>query len=108
MTTTVPPSSLSQRLIERRWAILAWLAFAALTVVLFVNNAIRVGKLAVEIELLKREHQQLVHQNEVLRSTIIRLESPERITVVAQTRLGMVSASSAPVRIPAASTRREP
>lgn len=87
---------------ERRWAVLGGLALSAMVIVLFVNNVLRVGKLTVEMETMKKEHQRIVHQNEVLRAEIIRLQSPERITTVAKSRLGMIPASSAPTRIPPA------
>lgn len=84
---------------ERRWAVLGGLVGSAVVVVLFVSNVLRVGKLTEEMERMKQEHQRLVHQNELLRGEIIRLQSPERITAVAKSRLGLVQASSAPVHI---------
>lgn len=93
------PTQASPRLMERRWAVLGGLAGSALVIVIFVSNVLRVGKLTEEMERMKKEYQRLVHQNELLRGEIIRLQSPERITTVAKTRLGLVPSSSAPVRI---------
>ncbi len=95
-------SQAAPRLMERRWAVLGGMVLSAMVVVLFVSNVLRVGKLTEEMERMKKEHQRLVHQNELLRGEIIRLQSPERITTVAKTRLGLVPASSAPVRIASA------
>lgn len=93
------PAQASPHLMERRWAVLGGLAGSALVIVMFVSNVLRVGKLTEEMDRMKKEHQRLVHQNELLRGEIIRLQSPERITTVAKTRLGLVPSSSAPVRI---------
>ena len=90
---------------ERRWAVLGGMVLSALVVVIFVSNVLRVGKLTVEMETMKKEYQHIVHQNELLRGEIIRLQSPERITTVAKTHLGLVPASSAPVRIAPASPK---
>ncbi len=92
-------SQAAPRMMERRWAVLGGLVLSALVVVLFVNNVLRVGKLTIEMETMKKEQQRLVHQNELLRGEIIRLQSPERITAVAKSRLGLVPASSAPTRL---------
>jgi cell division protein FtsL len=80
----------------KRWAILGMIVLSASTVVIFVNNVLRVGKLTEEIEHLKKEQDKLLHQNELYRAEIIRLQAPERITKIAHSRLSMVPASSAP------------
>ncbi len=85
----------------RRWLIFGGLAAAALCVVLFVANVLRVSKLTEDIERLKKDHERLTHQNELFRSEIIRLQAPERITRIARSKIGMVSASSAPKTITA-------
>jgi cell division protein FtsL len=90
------PSPRPRRFWLRRWLILGVLAASAASVVFFVNNVLRVGKLTEDIARLNKERERLVQQNELVRTDIIRLQSPERITTIARKKLGMVSASSAP------------
>lgn len=88
--------SASQQLWLKRWIVLATIALSALCIVFFVNNVLHVGKLTEEIEQLKKEQDKLLHQNEIYRAEIIRLQSPDRITKIARLKLNMVAASSAP------------
>jgi cell division protein FtsL len=99
---STPPreqTNVERTLLPRRWLILGILAASAVFVVVFVNNVLRVGKITEELDTMKKEYQHLSHQNELYRSEIIRLQSPERITAVAKARLGLVPATAAPVRI---------
>jgi cell division protein FtsL len=91
-----PRLSTSQILLLKRWLIFGSIALAAVCVVVFVNNVLRVGKLTEDIERSKKEEEKLLQQNELFRAEIIRLQAPERITKIARTRLGMVSADQAP------------
>lgn len=84
----------------RRWLILGIITTSALCVVLFVANVLRVTKLSEEISRLKKEQEKLLHQNEIYRSEIIRLQTPERITRIARTKLQMLPATQAPRTIP--------
>ncbi len=99
-TTPLGQTSVGQRLLPRRWLIFGILAASAVFIVVFVNNVLRVGKITEDIDKMKKEHQRLTHQNELYRSEIIRLQSPERITSVAKARLGLIPATAAPERIP--------
>jgi cell division protein FtsB len=92
-------TSVERNLLPRRWLILGVLAASAIFVVVFVNNVLRVGKITEELDVMKKEHQRLSHQNELYRAEIIRLQSPERITTVAKVRLGLIPATTAPERI---------
>jgi cell division protein FtsL len=95
------PLNINRGLMPRRWLILGVLVASAVFIVVFVNNVIRVGKITVEIDQMRKEHQRLSHQNELYRAEIIRLQSPERITAVAKSRLGLIPANTAPERLPA-------
>jgi cell division protein FtsB len=99
--SSVPSSSATklQPFRERRWLVLGIIAASALFVVVFVNNTLRVSKLTQDLERLKKDEQHIIRQNELYRAEIIRLQSPERITAVATSRLGLVPAVSAPERI---------
>lgn len=92
-------TSVERSLLPRRWLILGVLVASAVFVVVFVNNVLRVGKITEELDLMKKEHQRLSHQNELYRAEIIRLQSPERITAVAKARLGLIPSTAAPERI---------
>ena len=96
-------NTFASAVMRRRWMALGIVAAAAFGIAMFVGNALRVGKLTEEMERQKKELQRVIHQNEILRREIIRLESPERIGAVAKSRLGLVQAASAPTRIPPAS-----
>jgi cell division protein FtsB len=105
--STTTSSDVLGALMSRRWTALGIVAAAAFGIAMFVGNALRVGKLTEEIERQKQERQRIVHQNEILRREIIRLESPERIGAVAKSRLGLVQAAAAPIRIPQAMENKE-
>jgi cell division protein FtsL len=92
-------TNVERSLLPRRWLILGVLAASAVFVVIFVNNVLRVGKITEELDTMKKEYLHLSHQNEIYRSEIIRLQSPERITAVAKARLGLVPTTTAPERI---------
>lgn len=75
------------------------LTISAVSIILFVSNALTVNKLAVEIAALHKEHEKVLHRNEVLRASIIRLQAADRIADIARTKLGMVQAQGAPKRL---------
>ncbi len=66
---------------------------------MFVSNALAVNSLVVEIESLKKEHEKLLHRNELLRADMIRLQSADRIADIAREKLGMVQAQGAPKQL---------
>ena len=68
-------------------------------IILFVSNALAVNRLVVEIASLRKEHEKLLHRNELLRAEMIRLQSADRIADIARERLGMIQAQGAPKRL---------
>lgn len=94
-----PPSVVRTRRLLNRWSMFGLLVVSALSIILFVSNALTVNELVVEIEMLKKEHEKVLHRNEVLRADIIRLQAADRIADIARTRLGMVQAQGAPKKL---------
>lgn len=94
-----PPSVVRTRRLLNRWSMFGLLAVSAISIILFVSNALTVNKLVVEIESLKKEHEKVLHRSEVLRADIIRLQAADRIADIARTKLGMVQAQGAPKKL---------
>lgn len=94
-----PPSVVRTRRLLNRWSMFGLLAVSAVSIILFVSNALTVNKLVVEIESLKKEHEKVLHRSEVLRADIIRLQAADRIADIARTKLGMVQAQGAPKKL---------
>lgn len=73
--------------------ILFLIATAAL---LYVGNVIAVNNLAKEVNDLNMKHNQIVSTNEVIKAEINRKASLERISLMAQEKLGMINPKEAP------------
>lgn len=97
--TYEPPSVVRTRHMLNRWSMFGLLAVSAVSIILFVSNALTVNKLVVEIEVLHKQHEKVLHRNEVLRATIIRLQAADRIADIARTKLGMIQAQGAPKKL---------
>ncbi|MFZ4619836.1 MAG: hypothetical protein ACOYNS_04700 [Bacteroidota bacterium] len=63
---------------------------------LYVSNVIAVNTLAKEVNDLNTRHLQILSTNEVIKAEINRKASLERISLVAQEKLGMVNPKEAP------------
>lgn len=94
-----PPSVARTRRLLNRWSMFGLLAISAGAIILFVSNALAVNRLVEEIASLEKEHDKLLHRNELLRADVIRLQSADRIADIARERLGMVQAQTAPKRL---------
>ena len=82
-----------------RWSTLAMLAAVAAAVLLFISNALTVGKLLEEVDDLRRHRDKLSQENEILRARAISLQEAERIMTIAKDKLDMKEATSAPKKI---------
>lgn len=69
----------------------------ATAAILYVGNVIAVNNLAKEVGDLHARHNQIISTNEVIKAEINRKASLERISLMAQERLGMTNPSEAPV-----------
>jgi cell division protein FtsB len=69
----------------------------ATAALLYVGNVIAVNNLAKEVNDLQSKHNQIVSTNEVIKAEINRKASLERISLMAQEKLGMTNPKEAPV-----------
>lgn len=72
------------------------LFLVAIIAVLYVGNVIAVNNLAKEVDDLQYRYTQIVSTNEVIKSEINRKASLERISLMAQEKLGMINPKEAP------------
>lgn len=63
----------------------------------YVGNVIAVNNLAKEVNDLNAKHNQIISTNEVIKAEINRKASLERISLMAQEKLGMINPKEAPV-----------
>lgn len=90
------PVIVRQRRLLNRWSTFALVIVSAVFTVLYVSNVIAVKKLVVESDTLKRRIDSLQAVNESLRTESYRLQSADRITGIAQERLGLIPPPTAP------------
>ncbi|MDP1678230.1 MAG: septum formation initiator family protein [Bacteroidota bacterium] len=69
----------------------------ATVALLYVGNVIAVNNLAKEVNDLNAKHNQIISTNEVIKAEINRKASLERISLMAQEKLGMTNPKEAPV-----------
>lgn len=94
-----PISVQKTRRLLNRWSIFGLLFVSSVVIVLFVSNALAVNKLLFELDSLQKEHEKILHQNELLRQQIVQLQAADRITDIAHTKLGMIQAPTAPKKL---------
>lgn len=73
------------------------LFLVATAALLYVGNVIAVNNLAKEVGELNARHNQIISTNEVIKAEINRKASLERISLMAQEKLGMTNPKEAPV-----------
>lgn len=77
--------------------IVGLLFLGATAALLYVGNVIAVNNLAKEVNDLNARHNQIISTNEVIKAEINRKASLERISLMAQEKLGMTNPKEAPV-----------
>lgn len=77
--------------------IVGLLFLVAAAALLYVGNVIAVNNLAKEVNDLNARYMQIVSTNEVIKAEINRKASLERISLMAQEKLGMTNPKEAPV-----------
>lgn len=95
------PQITQQRNLLNRWSMFALLIVSALFTFLYVSNVIRVRKLLEHKEVLTKHIDSLKAVNETLKTETYRLQSAQRITRIAQERLGLIPPKQAPTVIEA-------
>jgi len=93
-TATAPTK---RALFVRRWFAAGALLVASGLIVLYVANSIAMNNLMADITSLERERDLTRNANEKLRADLLKLMAVERVSNLAQTRLGMVQPSTPPV-----------
>lgn len=73
------------------------LFLVATAALLYVGNVIAVNNLAKDVNDLNQKHQQILSTNEVIKAEINRKASLERISLMAQEKLGMTNPKEQPV-----------
>ncbi|MBC8124505.1 MAG: cell division protein FtsL [Candidatus Kapabacteria bacterium] len=96
MEAKEPTALVQQRSLLNRWSIFALVFVSAISTVLYVSNVIGVKKLLVESDVLQKRIDSLRTVNESLRTESYRLQSADRITRIAQERLGLIPPPQAP------------
>ncbi len=97
----IPASSVKVRQKKKisPFSIVMVLFSVAIAIVLYIGNILVIGRLLNQINQMQIKHRQIVNQQELLRTQIIKLSSLERIQQLARDRLGMQKSSQLPVWI---------
>jgi cell division protein FtsL len=79
-----------------RWSLFAIVFVAALIAVLYVDNVIRTDNILYEIQNINKKTEFFRNENELLKTKLNYLQSPERITKIAEEKLGMMKMENLP------------
>lgn len=79
-----------------RWTIFGVMVLAAMFTVLYVDNVIRVDGYLEDIQKMKKKKEYFKNENELLKTKLNYLQSPERITKIAEEKLGMIKIDTPP------------
>jgi cell division protein FtsL len=79
-----------------RFKVFGIVAISAILLISYVDNTVKINTLLNEIQQKETEIRNIKAKNEILNSEIIELESAERITKIAEEKLGL----SKPIKIP--------
>ena len=79
-----------------RWSLFAILFAAALLMVVYISNVMAINELLAKNNKLKKDLILIRNNNELLRTEINKLQKADRITAIAQEKLGMIRAEEAP------------
>ncbi len=83
-----------------RWTVVLFVVCAALVLILYVSNVIYTDSLLRQIHQQRKELDNLVDANDLMRLKIGQLSSPERIADIAERKLGFVRLQLAPRFVP--------
>lgn len=79
-----------------RWTVFGVMVLAAMFTVLYVDNVNRADKYLEEIQKLKKKKEYFRNENELLKTKLNYLQSPERISKIAEEKLGMIKIDTPP------------
>lgn len=95
-TVKDPALVVRQRRLLNRWSMFALFFVSSAATVGYVSNVIAVNKMSSERDQLRRAVDSMRILNQSLRTESFRLQSADRITSIATTRLGMIAPPEAP------------
>lgn len=79
-----------------RWTVVLFVVCCAFVMILYVSNVIYTDGLLKQIQEQKKELDILTDANDIMRSRIGALSSPERISDIAERKLGLIRQQQAP------------
>ena len=82
-----------------RFKILGIILISAILTLIYVDNSIKINALLTKIQIQEVEINEIKAKNEILSSKIIELESAERITKIAEEKLGLSKPTKMPIII---------
>lgn len=83
-----------------RWSVFGFVVIISLLMILYVDNVKRVDVILEELQDIKQKKEYLKNENELLKTRLNYLQSPERIMRIAEENLGMIKIDSAPEVLP--------
>jgi len=92
-------TSLLDKIKQNRWSVFGLVVLSAIITTAYIDNVFRVNNLLTDIGRLEKEFEELRTSNEMLNSNVIRLQSAERITRIAEEKLMMKKPTKAPIII---------
>jgi cell division protein FtsL len=93
------PAIVKERKLLNRWSIFGLLIISSVMVVLYVSNVVRVNTLLTRMQDHEKTLDSLLYVNQSLQNEIMQLQSTERITAIAQSKLNMIPNPQAPKRL---------
>lgn len=83
-----------------RWSVFGFVFISALLMILYVDNVKRVDGILKDLQDIKVRKERLKNENELLKTRLNYLQSPDRIMRIAVEKLGMIKIDSAPEILP--------
>lgn len=82
-----------------RWLLFLLIFAASIMTVVYIKNVREVNNLVVDVRRYEKEKIDLINENKLLRTQLLKLESPERIIPIAEEKLNMHRPGSSPIII---------
>ncbi len=91
--------NLLDKLKQNRWSVFGLVVLSAVLTTAYIDNVFRVNSLLTDVGRLEKQLENLRTSNELLNSSVRRLQSAERITKIAEEKLNMKKPTKAPIVI---------
>lgn len=99
--------NIGKRIFQYRYSFFPLLAAVVLVLLVFVNNVVSINSMLKQINENTNKLNTIKIKNDVKRAYIVELESAERITKIAETKLGMINPQFVPQVIFEKPTQKE-